>query len=247
MNAGSFDAYAPPSVGGDVRISRRAAAHRLGGILAAGWLVAKQPTQILAQEATPPPLARFAGGTFVGETSMPDTFVAIVLGEAGAARGYLCDGPARTIDAWFLGEVVDDQLHLAAADGSQVRGVLNSAGVGGGATLADGRGLVFTALPATGIAGLYTVAVLPDGRLEGVTAAGGTLVGELAAEAPAEGRYAFVTTVTTPDGESFAGTISTATTEAGEFRTIVLPDGRSRGRGKSKGGQVMDPGMDFQR
>ncbi|MGH2618412.1 MAG: hypothetical protein ACRDJC_24540, partial [Thermomicrobiales bacterium] len=95
--------------------------------------------------------------------------------------------------------------------------------------------------------GLYTVAVLPDGRLEGVTAGGGTPVGELVEEAPAAGRYSFAATVTTPDGESVAGVIGTATTEVGEFRTIVLPDGRSRGRGKTKGGQVMDPDMDFQR
>jgi hypothetical protein len=229
------------------RLSRRRAVSNLGGLLAAGAL-ASHPVRLFAQEATPAPLARFAGETFVGETSQPDTFVAVVLGAGEEARGYLCDILGRGIEVWLTGTVADDRLALTAADGSVLTGVVNGAGVGGVATLPDERTLVFTALPATKIAGLYTVAVLPDGRLDGVSSGGATLVGALRAEgASPEERTVFDATLTTPEGESVGVTIGTATTEAGAFRTIVLPDGRSRGQGKTKEGQVMDPGMDFNR
>ncbi|MGH2617472.1 MAG: hypothetical protein ACRDJC_19735, partial [Thermomicrobiales bacterium] len=89
MDTDRCDAVVPVSVGGDARLSRRAAARRLGTLLAAGVLVARRPVRVFAQEATPPPLARFSGETFVGETSEPGTFVAVVLGEHEGAAARL--------------------------------------------------------------------------------------------------------------------------------------------------------------
>ena len=209
-------------------------------LMAAGLAFARDPAKILAQEATPSSQPLFTGETFVGETSDPETIVAIVLGEVAgaeprAARAYLCNGLLRTIDVWFLGEADGDQLTLAAEDGSQLSGVLNAAGIGGGATLPDGRGLLFTALPATGLAGLYTVAMLPDGRMAGESASGGTLGGALAADDVQDGeRFPYDVLVTTPEGETAPLTISTATNEEAEFRTILLSDGRGQGQGKTK-------------
>lgn len=208
-------------------------------VTAAGLAIARNSARILAQEATPP-APPLKGETFVGETSDPETLVAIVLGgEAGAeprqARGYLCNGLLRTIDVWLTGEAAGGQLTLAAEDGSQLTGMLNQAGIGGGASLGDGTSLVFTAQPASGLAGLYTVAILPDGRMEGASASGGTLTGALAAEEVKDGeRFPYDVLVTTPEGETATIAISTATTEEGEFRTIVLPDGRGKGQGRTK-------------
>ena len=212
----------------------------LRALIVAGAAIAHGPRRALAQEATLDALPLFTGETYVGETSDPETFIAVILGgEAGSepreARGYLCNGLERTIDVWLTGEAEGDLLNLAAEDGSRLSGVLNAAGVGGGATLPGGRSLVFTALPATDLAGLYTVAILPEGRMEGGSAAGGHLTGELAEDAATSGdRYVFDVTITPPDGRVIPMTFSTATTEEGEFRQILLADGRGKGQGKSK-------------
>jgi hypothetical protein len=206
-----------------------------GALLTAAHLVLT-----LAQAATPAAMATFAGETFVGRTSDPQTLVAIVLGEAAGgearpARGYLCNGRLRTIDVWLTGELAGDQLTLTAEDGSRLSGVRNAAGIGGGATLGDGTSLLFTALPAEGIAGLFSVEMLAEGRMAGRSASGVTLVGELTEEgAPAGGRYAYAVTLTPPTQDAVPLTITTATTEEGEFRTIILPSGEGRGQGKTR-------------
>jgi hypothetical protein len=197
------------------------------------------PRSAFAQ-ATPAALATLVGETFVGETSDPETLVAIVLGDETAAeprpaRGYLCNGVLRTIDVWLTGEIADDQLTLTAEDGSQLRGVRNAAGIGGGATLGNGTSLLFTALPAQGIAGLYTVEMLAEGRMAGRSASGATLVGELTGDgAPEAGRYPYAVALTPPTQDAVRITITTATTEEGEFRTIILPTGEGRGQGKTR-------------
>jgi hypothetical protein len=207
---------------------------------AAGLLTTHHSLRTLAQEATPEAQPLFTGESFVGETSDPTIFVAVVLGdEAGAeprpARGYLCNGLLRTIDVWLTGEMTGEQLTLTAEDGSQLMGVQNAAGIGGGAKIGDGTSLLFTAVPAEGIAGLYTVAMLPEGRMEGSSASGGTLVGTLeAAAVPAGERFVYTVTVTPPAADAVLLTITTATTEEGTFRTILLPSGEGRGQGKTK-------------
>jgi len=220
----------------------------LRGLLAVGLITVGHPLITSAQESTPAALAPFVGETFVGRTSDPETLVAIVLGdEAGAepraARGYLCNGLLRTIDVWLTGELVGDQLTLTAEDGSQLSGVHNAAGIGGGVTLGDGTSLLFSALPAEGIAGLYTVEMLSEGRMEGMSASGATLVGALGAdEAPAGERFSYAVTLTPPTEDAIPLTITTATTEEGEFRTIILPTGEGRGQGKTrKTGNWIDP------
>ncbi len=205
-------------------------------------LLAALPAPVVAQEGTPNAGALFIGETFVGETSDPDIYVAIVLGgvEGDAsrpARSYLCDGMLSTVDVWLEGEAIGDQLSLSAADGGRLKGVLNPSGIGGAATLGSGLDVVFTAQPATGPAGLYTMKLLPGGRLEGDSAAGATIVGAVqAAEATDAGRFLYDVMATEPDGAATAMTISTGTTEEGTFRTIILPDGRAKGQGKTKRG-----------
>jgi len=223
----------------------------LRALVAVGLVTGGHPLVTSAQQGTPAALAPFVGETFVGETSDPETLVAIVLGdEAGeeprSARGYLCNGRLRTIDVWLTGEITGDQLTLTAEDGSQLSGVRNAAGIGGGATLADGTSLLFTALPAEGIAGLYTVEMLSEGRMEGSSASGATLVGELTEQGASEaGKYSYAVTLTPPTQDAVPLSITTATTEEGEFRTIILPTGEGRGQGKTrKTGSWTDPNPD---
>jgi len=214
----------------------------LRALVAAGLVLPLHPHRASAQDGTPAALTRFAGQTFVGETSDPETLVAIVLeevaeGEPRPARGYLCNGLARTIDVWLTGEMAGDHLTLAAEDGSQLSGVHNAAGIGGGATLGDGTSLLFTALPATGIAGFYTVELVADGTMRGNSASGGQLTGTLADQGtPVAERFAYAVTLTPPtqDAVPLSMTIRTATTEEGEFRIIFLANGQGRGQGKTK-------------
>jgi hypothetical protein len=79
------------------------------------------PLSTVAQEATPAATPTpFTGETFVGETSDPDTFVAVVVADgdggdtARQARAYLCN--ATTIDVWLIGVVAGDQLDLSSED-----------------------------------------------------------------------------------------------------------------------------------
>ncbi len=212
----------------------------LGALVGVGLLTVSDPRRTRAQEATPEPLARFAGETFVGETSDPTIFVAVVLGEeTGAgprpARGYLCDALEMGVMTWLLGEATGDRVEVAAEDGTTLTGIVTAAGVGGGATLPDGRSLVFAALPVTGIAGLYTVEMVADGRMAGTSANGGQLVGALASEGtPEAGWYHYRVTLTPPDGGAVAMGIRTETADEGEFRIIVLADGQGRGQGKTR-------------
>jgi hypothetical protein len=95
--------------------------------------------------------------------------------------------------------------------------------------------LLFTALPAEGIAGLYTVQILAEGRMEGSAASGATLVGELTGDGtPEAGRYAYAVTLTPPTQDAVPLAITTATTEDGEFRTVILATGEGRGQGKTR-------------
>jgi hypothetical protein len=214
-----------------------------------------------AQEATPaatpagtaPP---FMGETYVGETSDPDTFVAVVVaeaedGEERQTRAYLCN--ATTIDVWLMGTLTEDRLDLQSEDGARLEAALGEAGVEGTATLADGTSLTFTTQPATGIAGLYTVTIGDDGQLAGISATGGQLDGQVetgagtpeAAGASPTAGLRLVMRMTSPDGGTAELEAQATVADEGSFRLIVLEDGRGRGRGKTKDGSgFIDPTMD---
>jgi hypothetical protein len=197
-----------------------------------------RPVQEATPAGTPMP---FVGETYVGQTSDPDTFVAIVVAEGeGAeaerqARAYLCNG--TTIDVWLMGTLTGEQLSLQAEDGAQLEATLSETGVTGSATLADETALTFDAVPATGIAGLYTLTSVDNGQVRGVSAAGGYLEGRVEAEVatpeatPTPGSR-LVMTVTSPQGETAdleAAVVSGTGVEAGD-RVIVLEDGEVRGK-----------------
>lgn len=217
------------------------------------------PNPIAAQEATstatPTP---FTGETFVGRTSDPDTFVAVVVAEPAGnseerqARAYLCN--ATMIDAWLVGTLAGDRLDLSAEDGAQLEATLGEVGMEGTATLANRTSLTFTAQRATGIAGLYTVTIEANGQLHGVSAAGGELTGRVEAgggtTTPAP-RSRLVMTVITPESASVelqAAAVPTITPAAGTTRLIVLEDGQLRGKRTkdSKGDEgFIDPTNDL--
>jgi hypothetical protein len=207
---------------------------------------------VVAQETMPGTLAGtptpFTGETFVGRTSDPDTFVAVVVAEPAGdggerqARVYLCN--ATTIDVWLTGTLTGDQLDLRAEDEAWLEATLSEQGVEGNATLADGAMLSFTAQPATAFAGPYTATIDAEGQLRGASSSGEELAGRVE---PTPG-FRIVMTVTAREAEGLTTqTEATATVaEEGTFRLIVLEDGQARGRGKTKDGQgYIDPTTDI--
>lgn len=208
------------------------------------------PSPIAAQEIVPATLVGtptpFTGETFVGRTSDPDTFVAVVVAEPAGdggerqARAYLCN--ATTIDAWLTGTLTGDRLDLRAEDEAWMKAALGDHGVEGTAALADGTIVSFTAQPATGFAGLYTVTIDADGRLHGVSSRDDELTGRVE---PAPG-LRLVMTLTAAEGETTHIEAATTVAAEGAFRLIVLEDGQARGRGKTKDGQgFIDPTTDI--
>jgi hypothetical protein len=197
---------------------------------------------VAAQAGTPAADAPFMGETFVGETSDPATFVAVVVAEAEGdggerqARAYLCN--AAEIDVWLMGTLSGEQLALQAEDGARLEGTLAEERVAGTVTLAEDTPVSFVAEPATGIAGLYTVTIEDDGRLRGVSATGGPLEGrvETAEDTPGATPTAgvrLVMTVTAPEGETAelqAAVVPATMVESGTARLIVREDGQLRGK-----------------
>jgi hypothetical protein len=77
--------------------------------------------------------------------------------------------------------------------------------------------------------------MLPEGRMAGRSASGATLVGALAEdEAPEGGEYPYAVTLTQPTQDAIPLTLTTMTTDEGEFRIILLPTGEGRGQGKTR-------------
>jgi hypothetical protein len=184
------------------------------------------------------PLEQVSGTTYVGATSNPDLFVAVVVGDSPQARAYLCDDTGNS--EWLSGTLEDSVLQLTSTLGATVDATVRASAVSGTATLVDGDSVSFTAEPAEGVAGLYTSVVSADRRVQGTSSTGSTLDGVIA-EHPLSGTdgqpvYPLVGLLTAADGEpvGFAVTLS-GPHQPGETRSIVLSDGQQRGRSRLPG------------
>jgi hypothetical protein len=207
----------------------------------------------------------FAGEGFVGEAQhVPagQAFVGVVIAEAEPgtetreARALLYGESANGIQEWFPGSVTGNQLDLVSENGARLTGEVTADSVTGKVALVDGTTVDFALEPATGVAGLYTMTMFPDGHVAGTSERGATLIGQLipGAEDAHHGRFAG--TFTSPDGtvtKPFdhdtahmpGGTTQTETfVSSGNARLVVLADGQFRGGAKKQGGQFSWPCID---
>jgi hypothetical protein len=214
----------------------------IGLLLVAPAVAGGRWGMIAAQEASPaatPAAVPFAGETFVGETSSPQTLVAVVVAEPRSdgrreARAYLCDG--KTLSVWFdQGEIDDEVITLTTSDGGRLDGTIASDGITGTITLeTTDEPLTFEAAEATGPGGLYSLIERTDGSFSGTSATGNQIEGETALEPREDGNYQTTVVIILPDGERVTFDKVHATSPApGEQRMIVLPDGRIRGASRS--------------
>jgi hypothetical protein len=177
--------------------------------------------------------APLVAGHFVGATSDPDTFVAIVVDEAEQGEGqrtvkaYLCDG--YIIDEWFTDTFTGNNFDLTSDGGARLMGELSSDAASGTVTLSNGASVSFEATPATGIAGLYNVSVYNDGQMSGTSERGGQLEGQIGNTPRPDGLYPVTGTITSPDDQSQNFEAVCGTKQAVDIRLIALASGQMRG------------------
>jgi hypothetical protein len=200
-------------------------------------LVSSRHLDAAAQEATPDATAgmpRLDGPTFVGATSDPATFVAIVVAEASPdvaereARAYLCNGAdiAEWLDHGGVTGEGEGQLDLSSANGTHLSGTVSAATATGTISLPDGSALTFEAPRAAGAEGLYTFTVAPDGRVDGSSAEGARIDGHLQVTG----------TITLPDGTATPYQWPVAIDDTAEVRNISLAETGGRGTGRTRKG-----------
>jgi hypothetical protein len=217
-----------------------------------------------AQEATPTPGALctptpftdqvFTGQGFVGEVAAADlpageAFVAVVVAEPipgeeqREVRALLYGDRENGIREWFTGEVTGEQLDLVSEGGAQLEGELTPDGATGTITLPEGVPIPIDAVPVSGVAGLYTVQVFPDGQVDGMSEAGVALAGQVAPEPGPDGGYPLTGALTPPDGAALPFEILFFTQKLGASppsRLIVLNDGRMLGGATRKDGDFFN-------
>lgn len=230
-------------------ITRR---HVLGALLAATLLARHAPDTSLAGGKSGS-TSLISGETFVGRTVNPGVFAAVVLGPQHVTA-FVSDGLHRALDCWFYGKRIADTVELTATDGARLMGLRSSSGMSGQVVLPDGRTLRFAAPPATGIAGLYAVSVLADGRIHGASSTGAILDGEAIhtrstwdalppADASADWQFlglssqqtfaagvTFAAQITLSDGHTVPVGVWMPSDVTGAVWVILLADGEARGQ-----------------
>jgi hypothetical protein len=178
-------------------------------------------------------------GSFVGEVSGTNAFVAVVAApaagekESGAVQIYVSDG--RGLSEWFSGPISENSFVAKSDDGdAEARGKLSGDSVTGTVELPSGKTVRYQADPPSGAAGLYELTVSSAGELSGASAAGLGVTGEITLGKRGTGMLRLV------DGKrlEFAVVRSRAGDliglHAGQLRLIVLPGGELKGAGKSR-------------
>lgn len=230
-------------------ITRR---HVLDALLAAS-LIAYHPSGAALAGGKAGGASLISGDTYVGRTADLEIFAAVVLGPQHVTA-FVSEGLHHALDCWFYGKKIDDAVELTATNGAQLLGARSSSGMSGQVVLPDGRSLRFVAPPATGIAGLYAVSVLADGRIHGESSTGAILDGEAiharstwdvlpSPDAPADwqllglsspqtfaGSLTFAAQITLPDGHTVPVGVWTPSDLTGAVWVILLADGEARGQ-----------------
>jgi hypothetical protein len=177
-------------------------------------------------------------GSFVGEVSGTEAFVAVVAapapgGEDSGVEIYLSDG--RGLSEWFSGPISDSSFVATSDDGdAETEGQLSADSVTGTVELPSGETVRFEASPPSGGAGLYELTVSSGGELSGASAAGLALKGEVTLGRRGTGVIRMV------DGKRLKLALTRkraddlAHLRAGQARLIVLSDGELRGVAKGR-------------
>jgi hypothetical protein len=187
------------------------------------------------------PAPKPVDGTFVGEVSKSDAFVAVVAEPAARGKNvrpvslYVSDG--GRLSESLTGSLKDNGFTATSDDDkAKARGRLQGDTVSGTLTLSGGKEVSYRATRATAAAGLYELTVSAKGRMSGASANGVGLTSRSSLRAPGFGKIRFadgrqrrfeLTTDAAPDPVRLG---------AGQLRVIVTPDGEMSGAGAAKAG-----------
>jgi hypothetical protein len=191
-----------------------------------------------APEEAEKPTDNAVVGSFVGEVSDTEAFVAVVAAPAeggedsGAVQIFVSDG--RGLSEWFSGPITDSSFFAKSDDGdAETKGKLTVDSVTGTVDLPSGRTVRYQASPPSGAAGLYELTVSSAGELSGASAAGLGVTGQITI-GKRTGMLRLV------DGKRLEFSVTRtragdlAHLRAGQVRLIVLSDGELRGAGKAR-------------
>ena len=182
-------------------------------------------------------------GTFVGELSGSEQFVAVVAAPPPKGQDrrevsvFVCDGDQ--VCSWFSGAASGNDVVAKSEDGETETEVeLSRRNATGTVQLPDGKTGDYNAREATATSGLYDLTVTRRGKVTGASAAGVGLTGSVELPPPGTGRLKLAdgTRIRFDVVENSAG--ESAGLEAGQLRLIVLPDGEARGAGLGRGGDA---------
>ena len=178
-------------------------------------------------------------GSFVGEVSGTDAFVAVVAAPAeggkdsGAVQIYVYDG--RGLSEWFSGPISDSRFVAKSDDGDvETEGRLSGDSVTGTVVLPGGKTVRYEASPPSGAAGFYELTVSAAGELSGASAAGLAVTGEIPLGKRGTGMLRMV------DGKRLEFDVTRkragdlAHLRGGQVHLIVLAGGELRGAGKGR-------------
>ena len=187
-------------------------------------------------------------GTFVGELSGTNAFVAVVAAPAqgekdsGVVQVYVSDG--KRLSEWFSGPISESTFVAKSDDGdAKARGKLSGDSVTGEVELPGGKKVTYRASSPSGPAGLYELTVSSAGELSGASANGLGVTGEIL---PRKRKIGVLRLV---DGTRLEFVVirkqpgDLIRLRAGQIRLIVLPGGKIRGAGKARpaaGGRASD-------
>jgi hypothetical protein len=198
------------------------------------------------EEGTPATQAPSAvTGEFVGAASDQETYVALYASKGQSAEqievvAYVCnrrvDQQGALFAEWFTGTATADNVDLTSQTGkAHLRAALEQGRARGTADLPDGRSVTFEAARSEGgPAGLFEVNVDDQGNLVGSSRGGKTLK---LSSFQRDGEPGYTGTITLPGGQAVpyelfvrGGVVTKADVAGmGTPRTIILPDGSSRG------------------
>ncbi|MFN8224399.1 MAG: hypothetical protein U0R50_14255 [Gaiellales bacterium] len=175
-------------------------------------------------------------GSYTGK--LDDAPVAVaVIAQAPAVKGqsrvismYVCNG--TSIAVWLTGEATGDSATLRSAAGGFGAQVSVTSRRAGGVLAIPGGGKHRFVIPnVVRVAGLFDVTIAKSGAIEGSSSSGATLSGRVGAGGalPAKGPVAATASA---DGTDVKLTALAQHLTAGEYRWIVLADGKVYGANK---------------
>ena len=154
------------------------------------------------------------------------TNLVVAVGPNGKVRAYACDGDSTAL--WWTGDSSSGSFEATSSDGGATLSAKIGNTIEGTVTFKDGKSIEFSAKPTTGAQGLYSVELLPDGKMSGTSLGGNTFAGQFDFKG-----NTLAGEVTLPVGKKIKIDASQSktggTTAPGSYLAVLDADGHAKG------------------